>query len=328
MARRVETVTGAVTPGDLGRTLMHEHFCFGYPGWYGDLSLGANDPTDLLAAGLAMAERAKVHGVRTVVDATPNDCGRSPELLREISERTGINIICSTGYYFEEEGAPVYFKFRRRFGDMEQEIYEMFLHELTVGIGKSGIKAGVIKVASGKGKISHYEQAFFRAAARAQKETGAPIITHTQEGTMGPEQVDLLLEHGADPSRIMIGHMEGNADLNYHLSVLQKGVTVGIDRYGIQMLVGMPTDQIRNALVMGLVGAGFARQLCLSHDYVGTWLGRPIQLPEMAALLMANWHVGNLFENVIPALQEGGVTQAQIDQIVVGNPARLFGAAG
>jgi phosphotriesterase-related protein len=104
MATTVNTVTGPMSSDDLGKTLIHEHFFFGYPGYEGDSTLGPNYVEEIIATGIEVAERAKMHGVETIVDATPNDCGRDPELLRGISERAGIKIICSTGYYYEGEG--------------------------------------------------------------------------------------------------------------------------------------------------------------------------------------------------------------------------------
>jgi len=328
MNRTVNTVTGPISVMELGKTLVHEHFVFGYPGFHGDSTLGPYDREEALRIGLEVARRVMAHGVKTIVDATPNDCGRDPELLREISERTGLQIICSTGYYYEGEGAPAYFKFRRAFVDAEEEIYEMFMRELTVGIGRTGIKAGVIKVASSKGVITDYERMFFKAAARAQRETGVPIITHTQEGTMGPEQAELLVAEGADPNRVMIGHMDGNTDITYHLKTLGHGVFIAFDRYGLQGLVGMPTDEARDALVMGLIGLGYADRLMLSHDTVNVWLGRPLTWPEPLGDLLAGWHMTHLFEDVVPRLLEAGVPNEHIETIFVRNPARLFGADG
>ncbi len=161
MAKTVETVLGPVPVERLGKTLIHEHFLFGYPGFQGDVTRGPFREDEALRVAVEAAEKMKRHGIQTVVDPTPNDCGRNPAFLRRVAEETELNIICATGYYYEGEG--------------------------------------VIKLASSKGRITEYEKMFFRAAARAQKETGAVIITHTQEGTMGPEQAAYLLESGADP---------------------------------------------------------------------------------------------------------------------------------
>ena len=182
MSTQINTVTGPISSEDLGKTLVHEHFFFGYPGYQGD-SLGFRTREELVSLGVEAAEKAKHQGVKTVVDATPNECGRDPELLREVSERTGLQIVCSTGYYYEGEGATAYFKLRAAPGPADAEVERLMMSELTEGIGGSGIKAGVIKLASGKDAITDYERMFMLAGAKAQAATDVPIITHTQEGT-------------------------------------------------------------------------------------------------------------------------------------------------
>ena len=176
MGKMVNTVLGPISASDIGKTLMHEHFYFGYPGFNGN-TLHEKYFSELLELGVEVANRAKAHGVQTIVDATPSDCGRNPELLKAVSEKSGVHIVCSTGYYYEGEGAPAYFKFKRGLGTAEEELYELFMSEITNGIGKTGVKPGVIKLASGKDAISEYEDMFFRIGAKVQKETGIPIIT-------------------------------------------------------------------------------------------------------------------------------------------------------
>ncbi|MEB1806796.1 MAG: phosphotriesterase-related protein [Bacillaceae bacterium] len=324
MSNTVNTVLGPVAVEDLGKTLMHEHFFFGYPGFYGN-SLYPVDKDEILRASIETASKVKAHGVKTIVDATPNDTGRDPELLKLIAEKTGLNIICSTGYYYEGEGAPAYFKFKQALGTAEEEIYEMYMRELTEGIGDTGIKAGVIKLGSGKDRITDYERMFFKVAAKVQKETGVTIITHTQEGTMGPEQAELLVSEGADPKRILIGHMDGNTDLRYHIRTLEHGVYVGFDRFGIQGFVGAPMDSDRIGVLLGLIGAGYAEQLMMSHDKVNVWLGKSPEFPADLGSLVTNWHMTHIFENIIPVLKERGVSEDQINTILVQNPKQIFG---
>ncbi|QSO47084.1 phosphotriesterase family protein [Alicyclobacillus mengziensis] len=325
MTHWVNTVTGRVHPNELGKTLMHEHFVFGYPGYQGDLTLGGFNADEALSIGINVAERLLSHGVRTVVDPTPNDCGRNPELLHEISVHTGLQIICATGYYYEGEGAPAYFKMRSSFGDITEEIYEMFMTEITQGIGKTGIKPGVIKLGSSKGVITDYEQAFFRAAARAQRETGVTIVTHTQDGTMGPEQADLLISEGADPVRIVIGHMDGNTDVAYHHETLKRGVTIGFDRFGLQVINNCPMDYLRETVLIGLIGIGYGHKIVLSHDTVNCWCGRPFKVNEQAAALLSKWNPTHIFDEVLPVLREAGITEEQLQQIFEHNPQSVFG---
>jgi phosphotriesterase-related protein len=200
----------------------------------------------------------------------------------------------------------------------------LFLKEISDGIRDTGIKAGVLKVGTSKGMITDYEKLMLQTAASVQKETGVPIITHTQEGTMGPDQARLLIDAGADPNRIQVGHMSDNIDIDYQEETLKQGVFVSWDRMGLQGLVGCPMDEQRYPVMIELIKKGYADKLMISHDFIITWLGRPLNLPEEALPLIANWHPTHLFKNIIPALKEGGVTDAQIKQIIEDNPRRLF----
>ena len=320
----VNTVTGAIPSDEMGISLMHEHILYGYPGWEGDQTIAPFDRQAIVSSGVEVLNQLKTFGVRTFVDATALDGGRSPEIYKEISEKTGVNIICSTGYYYEGEGATAYWKFRSSLGDVSEEIYELFMKEVTTGIRDTGIKAGVVKVGSSEGVITDYEKMMFKAAARVQQDTGVPIITHTQGGTMGPEQAKLLISEGADPAKIQIGHMCDNLDINYQLETLDQGVYVSWDRMGLQGIVGCPMDEQRYPVIIDLVKRGFANKLMISHDYIIHWLGRPLIFPKEVLPLLANWHPTHLFKNIIPALKEGGVTDEQIDTIIKDNPRRLF----
>ncbi|WP_034383645.1 phosphotriesterase [Deinococcus sp. YIM 77859] len=319
-----QTVTGPVPADQLGLTLPHEHVIFGYPGYQGD-TLGAFDHDAALVECVAVAETLRSRGVQTVVDATPNDCGRDPAFLREVSERSGLNILCASGFYYEGEGATTYFKFRFSLGAGVEEVYEMMLREVTEGIGKTGIRAGVLKVASSRDEITPYERVFFQAAARVQRETGVPIITHTQEGRQGPQQAELLVGEGADPGRIMIGHMDGNTDPEYHKETLRYGVNIAFDRIGLQGIVGMPLDRDRLRVIEALLAEGYANRILLSHDSIWHWLGRPLPLPEAMLPAVRDWHPTHLLDDILPELGRRGITSEQIEQMTVQNPARVFG---
>lgn len=318
---KVNTVLGPVSANELGVTLIHEHLALGYLGWECDAMSPPYDREAAAAACVEALKEAKGYGLKTLVDATASDVGRDIELQKMVSERLGINIICVTGMYTERYGKPGYLKFRSQVYDITAEVCETYVKEITQGIGNTGVKAGVIKVATGHGKISSYEEKMLKAAASAQKETGVPIISHTEAGTMGPEQADLLISEGADPKRMAIGHMCGNADLKYHLSVLEKGVYIAFDRLGIDMLF---PDKLRKACLMGLLGIGYADKILLSQDYWPYWLGRTFELPQPAKPLLANWSYVHVFKDIIPALKEAGVSNDKINTMMVENPRRLF----
>jgi phosphotriesterase-related protein len=317
----VQTVTGGCAPEALGLTLMHEHLLIGWPGWEADAPL---DRASRREHGRRCIDRlAELYdlGVRTLVDPCPIDLGRDVEFMAEVAEQSRVRVVCATGLYKEDFGAPAYFKFRQQFGDALSEMTEVFVREITEGIGESGVRAGVIKVATGVGRITPYEEVVLRAAARAHLATGAPITTHTDEGTMGPEQLETLVSEGVQPSAVVIGHCCGASDVSYHLRMLDRGAYLGFDRFGLEIL---HPDRERLAVLIGLLGVGFERQLVLSHDTVWCWRGRAPTLPPEALPL---WEPTYVLRTVVPRLRDAGVDESKIQAMLVDNPRRYFAEA-
>jgi phosphotriesterase-related protein len=319
----INTATGTCATNDLGITLMHEHLLIGWPGWESDTAAPRWDRGE--AKRMCVDRMQELHGlgVRALVDPCPIDLGRDVEFAAEVSQASGVQIVCATGLYREESGAAPYYKFRGAFADTVAEMTETFVREVTDGIGDTGIKAGLIKVATGPHKVTDYEKAVMTAAARAHQATGAPITTHTDEGTMGREQLAILTAEGVDPRRVVVGHSCGSADLRYHCDMLDTGATLGFDRFGLELL---HPDRLRLASLIGLLGIGFERQIVLSHDTVWCWRGRPLPVP--VETMAPNWDPRHVLLRIVPALREAGVPQAKIDAMLIDNPRRYFAAAG
>ena len=309
----VMTVLGPIPADRLGVTLVHEHFAFGFPGWNAQTQW-PYDRDAIEAEGLKRLNDMKAVGIESVIDATPGDVGgRDPLLLKNLSEKTGVNIIASAGLYFEKDGGSPYFKFLRFIGrDIEQDIYELLKTEITAGIGNTGVRPGVIKVSTNDPRISEYEQLVVRAAVRVANETGAPVITHCQGASVGPVQQDLFTSLGANPKKIMIGHQNNSPDIDYHLSQLQKpGFFLGFDRTG--GIMGPAAEEC----IIELVKKGYAERLMVSHDSIGVWLGRPLDLgPE--------WYPTYIHKRLGPKMKGAGITDDQIHTMLVDNPRRLF----
>jgi phosphotriesterase-related protein len=319
MEKIVMTVAGPISPDQLGITLMHEHFTFAYPGWFADDSLSPYNRDAAEAACLKVLEDVKKFGVKTIVDATAADVGgRDPVLLRNLSIKSGVNIIASTGLFPESVGAAGYYKWQStmRGRNLEEDIYELFSSEINIGIRGSGVKAGLIKVATGDPGVSEYEATVFKAAVRVAKETGVSIITHTEAATVGPVQQDLFLKLGANPHRVMIGHQNNSEDIEYALAQLEKpGFYLGFDRVNPLMSAASEDN------IVSLAAQGYGDRIMLSHDCIFVWLGRPGNLPPQ----FANWHPDYLFTNLIPKMVAAGVTDEQIRGILVDNPRKFFG---
>lgn len=321
----VNCVSESKASNQLGRTLMHEHFLFGYCGFQGDATLGGFNEEAYTDACVQAVKDARAYGIETIVDATTNECGRNVRFLKKISDMTGMNIICSTGYYFQAESSYAYWNFRKGFADIEQEIYELMLTEVTKGIESTDIKAGVIKLASSLNEITPMEEHFFKAAARVQRDTGVVIITHTQQGTMGPEQADLLIANGASPDKIAIGHMCGSTNIAYHEEVLKRGVYVNLDRFGLQgELFHTPTDEQRMDVIKALADKGYGDKILLGHDSVNVNLGRPIVMTPFMQEALKDANIRTIGAKVLPGLKKRGMSESAIEKLLTDNPRAIF----
>jgi phosphotriesterase-related protein len=320
--RTVQTVTGPCGPDDLGLTLMHEHLAIGWPGWEAEAAADRAARREHTKRCIDQMQVLHGLGVRTLLDPCPIDLGRDVELMAEVAQASGVRVVCATGLYKEDQGAPAYFKFRTHFGDAAKEMTDVFVRELTEGVGDTGIRAGVIKVATGAHRITPYEEAVLRAAARAHVATGAPITTHTEDGTMGVEQLDILCGCGVRPEAIVVGHSCGSSHLGYHLKMLDRGAMLGFDRFGLELL---HPDRERLGVLIGLLGLGFERQIVLSHDTVWCWRGRP---PVVPADTTRDWKPTYVLETIVPRLRAAGVPEEKIRTMLVDNPRRYFAEAG
>lgn len=253
----INTVTGPIAADALGLTLFHEHLVAGPPGRelidtnFFDLGLAVARATGYL-------ERAKAEGLRTLVDCSPIDLGRHVELMRAASEATGVQVVCATGLYNQRLGQPAYFKAMSADTQAEQ-----FAREVQSGVRDTGIRAGILKVATSTGdRIRFHEEKTLRAVARAQKATGVPIVTHTDAGRHAMQQVEVLREEGANLAHVVVGHLD-QCDADFAESILRTGVYIGIDRIGHMWLTA---DEKRAELLAELVRRGWGERILIAHD--------------------------------------------------------------
>jgi phosphotriesterase-related protein len=319
----VNTVTGRARPEDFGTTLVHEHLLIGYPGWQMDALAPRYHRAEALARGVDRMQELRGFGVATFLDPCPMDLGRDVEFMAEVASRSGMRIVCTTGAYKENEGLTYTFR-----ALPVEEIEAIYVKELTEGIGETGIRAGLVKVATGGRTISEYEKKLLVAGGRAAAAVGCPVITHTDQASLGLEQIELLTAQGVPAHRILVGHSDGRDDHDYHRALADKGAYVGFDRFGIEVFI---SDDKRIESVGKMVDAGYARSLCLSHDATcAAWLGRPVfagryvTTAEAIAASMPNWESTHLFKRILPRLRERGVTEADLQTILVDNPRRYF----
>ncbi len=321
-ARAVQTVTGRVRPEDLGRTLIHEHVLIGFPGWNLDAFAPKFVRADAMARAIDQMHELRDLGVGTFVDPCPMDLGRDVEFLAELGQRSGMQIVCTTGAYFEAEGITHTFRHLP-----VEEITAIYIKEITEGVGETGIRAGAVKIATGAHQISDYERKLVTAGARAAKETGVPLISHTQEASCGHEQIDLVTGEGVEPHRLVVGHSDGVDDPDYHRSLAERGAFVGFDRFGITLIL---PDEVRVKNVVALAKSGHTRNILLSHDSIVCWQGRPVPFAnryEDVLAMLPEWRPTSIPKKIVPQLRAGGLTEADIETILVDNPRRFLAGA-
>jgi len=319
----IQSTTGRCRPEELGTTLVHEHLQIGFPGWQMDALAPRYVRAEALARGVDALQELRDLGVATFLDPCPMDLGRDVEFMAEVSQRSDMRIICTTGAYKENEGLTY------TFGALPvEEIADIYIKELTEGIGDTGIRAGLIKVASGAPEISAYERKLLTAAGRAAAQVGCPVITHTDEASCGLEQLQILTGEGLGPHRILVGHSDGRADHAYHKSLAEGGAYVGFDRFGLDMLI---PDAERIKSLVAMIEAGYTRSVCLSHDSIcAAWLGRPVfggkivMHPDQFAQAAPQWNPTHLFKRILPELRRQGVSEEAIRTLLVENPKRYF----
>lgn len=322
---QVQTVLGPIAADNLGRTLMHEHLFIAFPGAEFDPSAKVDRAAFIAEAVKRLRQLRQEHNVHTFVDPCPIELGRDPAMMVEISDKSGMNIICTTGFYFEAMGLPVYWRARTI-----DEIAELYIREITHGIGETGVRAGAIKVATGAPEITRLERKFLDAACIAQRATGVPIITHTQDGLCGPEQVVAFTEGGVRPHRCLIGHCCGNPEPAYHRRVVESGAYIGFDRIGILRL---QSDEVRADNLVRLVRSGYGAHVLMSQDRHCGWLGKfPRQISPEEQVHIDALKANNkwpppytyLFTDFVPMLRDRGLQDVEIASILDENPRRFF----
>lgn len=300
---QIMTVLGPIGPDELGITQTHEHLlCDGY--------LVTADAYDgiLYDEELAVDEVAlfKAAGGDCIVDPTPIELGRNPKALRRISQATGVRVVMGTGWYREKVYPPYVWE------KSTNELADILIRDIVEGADGTGIRAGVIgEIGTDRHFIRPATERVFRAAARAHLQTGAPISTHTTHfGELATEQLDLLEEEGVDLSHVIIGHLGDRRGAHHLIPIAERGAFVEIDNIGFAYQ--RQEERVKN--VAGLIEAGYLGQILLSLD--------------ICLNSQLHWFGGvgydYLLKVFVPMLKEAGVTECQIEIMLVENPRRAL----
>jgi phosphotriesterase-related protein len=316
---QVETVRGPIDVTSMGVTLMHEHVFVrndeiqrNYPADWNE-----QERVDDAAAKLtALRQR----GCDTIVDPTVLGLGRDIERIQRVAARTDLHIIAATGLYTYRD-VPLYFRYRgmERTDAAGDPMTKMFISDITTGIADTGVKAAFLKCAIDEEGLTPGVERVMRAVAQAHVATGAPITVHTHpESRTGLTVLRVLREEGADLARVVLGHSGDTADLDYLTELADAGCLLGMDRFGLDLAV---SAEQRVATVAALCDRGYAGSMVLSHDACChiDWFA-----PDLIHRFAPAWHFEHLFDDVLPALRDSGVSIKQIEAMLVDNPRRYF----
>ena len=346
---KVQTVLGITDPEQLGITLTHEHFLVHVSVWFEEPATCSeralsHQPVSLSNLGwvryhywdnldnivlmdeeIAINEglRFKRAGGSTVVDMTNIGMARDPLALARISRATGLNIIMGSGYYVEE-AQPQGVKLT------EEALTDEIVHDITVGVGNTGIRAGIIGEIGNSWPTRDRDKTLLRAVARAQKQTGAPVNIHPGRSPDSPfEIIEVLDNAGADISRVVMSHMERTiSEHNNRVRLAKTGCYVEYDMFSWEgwfprrmvlsesnpIKTDLPNDAERINQIMVLINEGFLNQILISHDM---------------CMKHNLWHYGgpgysHILDNVVPLMRKKGMPEETIRTILVENPKRLL----
>jgi phosphotriesterase-related protein len=315
---QVQTVRGPVDSSQLGVTLMHEHI------FVLNTEIQHNYPEkwneeERIADAIAKLNELKGRGVQTIVDVTVIGGGRYIPRIQRIARQTDLNIVVATGLYTYND-LPFYFHFRGPgTPDSPGAMEDMFIKDITEGVADTGVKAAILKCVTDEAGLTPGIERTLRAVAQVHRRTGVPITTHTHARShRGRDQQRVFKEEGVDLTRVIIGHCGDTTELDYLKELMDNGSTIGMDRFGIDPL--LPFEDRVNT-VAELCKQGYAGQMVLSQDTscFMDWFE-----PGVKEAAMPKWIYTHISDDVLPALRARGVSQAQINQMMVENPRRIF----
>jgi len=344
----VITVRGQIGGEDLGLTLTHEHFLFDPGRRFEDMKIEGEEEKELFRqkVGIGNLSRLRINvlavldnvilddidaaieeslefrklGGSTIVDQTSEAAGRDPGALKYISEKTGLNIICSTGHYIE--GLQSDYAAEKDKG----QLADIMVEEITGGIGDSGVRAGSIGEIGSSRKISPNEEKVLRASALAQRQTGAPVFIHTWLwGENGKLCLDILEEEGADLEKAVICHADGNINIPYYKELIARGAFIEFDLFGQEwgskdLDTGewffLPRDIDRINAITELAEHDPRN---LGHILISSDVNLKMNLKRYGG-----YGYGHIVKNIMPLMVDLGFKQEQVHMLVYDNPKKIL----
>ena len=317
----IATLDGPLDTAQLGTVLMHEHIFnltaeiqIAHPGFNGW------DPEVEVPKAQEQLRKVKEAGIDTLVELSPIGLGRSLDLIRRAADGSGLNIILATGLYtYDVLPRPWHFVGPGTILDGEEPLDTLMRADLEHGIESSGVRPAILKCAIDAAGLTEHVERVVRSVCRVHKETGTPICIHTSAPhERGRDALRILDEEDVDPARVMLAHCGDSTDLDYLEAMAASGALLGMDRFGLDIL--LPFED-RVSTVVAMCERGHAGKMVLSQDAMCFTDWFP---PGVREQVTPNWHFLHVLQDVVPTLRERCVTDDQIDQMLRGNPRDFF----
>jgi phosphotriesterase-related protein len=302
----VHTVTGAVRPEALGVTLMHEHLLVDFVG-AAQVSRSRYDPDAVFKVALPHLQKVRQLGCETLVDCTPAYLGRDPQLLKRLSEASGVRIVTNTGFYgaANDKHVPAF-----AFEETAEQLAQRWIREAVDGIEGTSIKPGFLKIGVDGAPLSDIDAKLVRAAALTTLKTGLPIASHTGSGAAALAELDLIKDARVAPASFIWVHAQSERDETFHVRAARRGAWVEFDG------VGPKTVDRHVALLLQMKNAGLLGSVLVSHDAGWYHVGEPGG--------GAFRPFDTIFTSFVPALRRAGCSESDVRRLLVDNPRRAL----
>lgn len=304
--QQVMTVLGPIAPKRLGRTLMHEHVLVDFIG-ADRIGPRRYDPEEVFQKALPYLRKVKSAGCDTLVDCTPAYIGRDPELLRRLSQASGLQMMTNAGFYgaAKDKFVPSF-----AYAETADQLAARWVKEFEDGIPPSGVRPGIIKIGVNPGPLSEIDIKLVTAAALTHQQTGLTIASHTGDGVAAMAQLSALNSQRVHPSGFIWVHAQNEPNTSLHLRVAAAGAWVEFDG------VSRATAEKHVELVLGMKRAGHLSRVLLSQDAGWYHVGEPSG---------GNFRPYDpLFTQFLPLLHRAGISEKDIETLLVRNPRAVL----
>jgi phosphotriesterase-related protein len=305
----IQTTVGAISSSEAGLMLPHEHIFTDLRG-PDQPGYGQENADEVSRVMKPLLVEAKAAGVDTIVECTTIGVGRNVQVVARLARESGVHVVVPTGVYGRANFAPAAYR-----GMSEAELVKWMVGEIRDGIEGSGIKAGFIKLASSQEELKPLEERYLRAAARAAKQTGVAIASHTTSGAVAVRQADILEQEGLDLDRFIWVHAQSETDSSFRERLAARGVYIELDSIGSN-----PADDAKLIdAIKELILAGHSNRILLSHDAGWYNPGQPNGGTQRGYTYLT--------KTFVPKLRINGLDEKTIQLLIRANPQRAFGLA-